>query len=163
MRAVGGGSFIHGGEQPLLPRFAFAGQGLLTELLARALDREPLRVEQTPDSQHHFDIVLAVEPMAGGALRRAQRREFGLPVTKHVSLGVRELADLANAEVKLVGDEDVVRRRLASTTSTSCRVTGHSLRQSPIATHPGPGRAPEMKPSRSVERSTCGARLAGRR
>ena len=100
-----------------------AARLLLLDLLARARDREALAVKQLLDPDHRLDVAAPVDPLAGAVLGGRQGRELGLPVSQHVRLDVRELADLADLEEQLVRNLAVghvpsdfasdIRRRLA--------------------------------------------------
>jgi hypothetical protein len=54
-----------------------------------------------------LDILAAVEPVPGFALGGFECRELGLPKPQDIGLCTRQLAHFADAEIKLVRDEDL--------------------------------------------------------
>src|SRR5688500_3703728 len=69
---------------------------VLVDLLARALDRVLLGIEQMLDELDELDLTPLVHPVAGSILRRTEELELAFPVSQHVRLELGELAHLAN-------------------------------------------------------------------
>ena len=92
--------------------WAFDGQGQLRlsmfeltfEDLTGAGDGVALVVEETLDTEGHFDVAAAVETLAGAAFVRFELRKLALPEAEDVGGNVAELGDFADAEVELVRD-----------------------------------------------------------
>ncbi|CAG9197790.1 hypothetical protein BVI2075_230198 [Burkholderia vietnamiensis] len=84
------------------PGAAFAARRI--EAIARAVDREPLFVQQlaNPPNQQHF--VMLVIPAVTAPLHRPQLRELLFPVAQHMRLDPAQLADFADREVALRGN-----------------------------------------------------------
>src|SRR5689334_3634626 len=76
-----------------LPRAA-----ILLDLLACALDRVLLRVEQVLDQHDQLDLAPLVHPVAGAVLGGVEKTELAFPVAQHVRLEIGELAHLADRE-----------------------------------------------------------------
>ena len=87
---------------------ALVGFGFRAEVLARALDGESLVVEQLLDAQHAFHVALAVHALVRAALYRLQLREFAFPEAQYVGGQAAQAGHFADAEVELVGNENVV-------------------------------------------------------
>ena len=77
-------------------------EGARTRL--RALDREPLLVQQVPDAEELLDVAPLVEALLRARLLRLQRAELGLPVAQHVGLHAHEARRLPDLEERLVRD-----------------------------------------------------------
>lgn len=78
------------------------------EMLACAGDGESLIVEKGFDAKDVFDIFLAVHALAGAALHGLDLGKFGFPEAENVGRELAELGDFANAEVKLLRNQDVI-------------------------------------------------------
>src|SRR5438132_1671331 len=79
-------------------RLQLARAAVLLDLLARALDRVLLRVQQVLDQHDQLDLAPLIHPVARAVLRRVQEPKLTLPVAQDVRLEVRQLADLADRE-----------------------------------------------------------------
>src|SRR5581483_4060352 len=80
-------------------RFEFACQ-----FLFRSGDGVLLVVKQFLDSQSHLDVTSSIRALTRAVLLRRQHREFGLPISQHVSLNAGEFANLSNLKKQLLGD-----------------------------------------------------------
>src|SRR5207249_6650195 len=96
---------LHGlcGERSARLRLQLARAAVLLDLLARALDRVLLRVEQVLDQHDQLDFTPLVHAVPGAVLRRVEETELTLPVAQDVRLQVGELAHLSDREELLVG------------------------------------------------------------
>src|SRR5436189_1837800 len=94
------------------PRFGLelARATVLLDLLARALDRVFLRVQQVFHEHDQLDLAPLVHAIARAILGGIEEAELALPIPEHVRLEVGELADLADGEELLDG----LRRRAAA-------------------------------------------------
>src|SRR6266576_5526690 len=94
------------------PRFGLelARATVLLDLLARALDRVFLRVQQVFHEHDQLDLAPLVHAIARAILGGIEETELALPIPEHVRLEVGELADLADGEELLDG----LRRRAAA-------------------------------------------------
>src|SRR4029079_10627018 len=79
-----------------------------SQLLSRSRDGESLVVQQLLDAQYGFDLFAAIHALAGAAFHRLQLRELGFPKTQHVGRQLAKRGDLANSEIQLVGNDDVI-------------------------------------------------------
>src|SRR5215831_2448932 len=95
--------------------------------VARAIDGEPLLVEQVSDPPYEQHFVMLVIAAIATPFDRFELRELLFPVAKHVRLDRAEVAHLADGEVALGWD----RRKVGF----SLPVLGHGsqLRPSPSA------------------------------
>src|SRR5881296_373793 len=91
---------LHGlcGERSARLRLQLARASVLLDLLARALDRVLLGVQQVLDQHDQLDLAPLIHAVARAVLRRVQEPELTLPVAQDVRLEVRQLADLADRE-----------------------------------------------------------------
>src|SRR5262249_52974765 len=89
---------------PQLELAPIASSRLREQPLARPLEREPLVVEQRLDPLDQLEIALPIEPLASGILFGPQELELGLPVAKDVRGHGRDLFDLTDPVVELLGD-----------------------------------------------------------
>src|SRR2546426_9230609 len=87
---------LHGlcGERSARLRLQLARAAVLLDLLARALDRVLLGVQQVLDQHDQLDLAPLIHAVARAVLRRVQEPELTLPVAQDVRLEVRQLADL---------------------------------------------------------------------
>jgi hypothetical protein len=76
----------------------------LEHALSRALDREALCVQQVLDREDRLEIAAPVHALLRARLRRRHRLELGFPEAQHVRLDADQLRDLADPEVRPVGD-----------------------------------------------------------
>src|SRR5262245_49239360 len=76
----------------------------LLEPLLRALQREPVLVEQTLDAKHHLHVVLPVDALARVVLAGPEQVEFRLPVPQDVRRHPGEIGHLPDPEEQLVRD-----------------------------------------------------------
>src|SRR6266849_1865663 len=95
-----GAQILHGLGGEGAPRFwlQVTRAAVLLDLLASALDRVLLGVEQVLDQHDQLDLAPLVDAVAGAVLRWVEEPELALPVAQHVRLEVRELAHLADRE-----------------------------------------------------------------
>src|SRR2546426_11893277 len=116
---IGGGVPLEKGEDRLEPhaqvldrlgrqraarlRLELPAAPILLDLLARALDRVFLRIEQVLHQHDQLDLAPLVHAVPGAVLRGVQEAELALPVPQHVGLQVGQLADLADREELLDG------------------------------------------------------------
>jgi len=94
-------------ERTLLLEATFGVDG---QILSRPGDCEAVAVKQTPDLEHEFDVLAAVEPVPGFALHGFESRELSFPEPQDIGLDTRKLAHLADSEIELVRDEDLGKR-----------------------------------------------------
>src|SRR2546430_1887711 len=87
-----------GRERAARLRLELARPAKLLDLLAGALDRVLLRVEQVLDQHDQLDLAPLVHPVAGAVLGGVQEPELAFPVAQHVRLEIGELAHLADRE-----------------------------------------------------------------
>src|SRR5437773_12350302 len=87
------------------PRFGLelARATVLLDLLARALDRVFLRVQQVFHEHDQLDLAPLVHAIARAILGGIEETELTLPVAQHVRFQVGEVADLADREELLDG------------------------------------------------------------
>src|SRR2546425_4257753 len=85
-------------ERPARLRLELARAAVLLDLLASALDRVLLRVQQVLHQHDQLDLAPLVHTVAGTVLRGVQEPKLTLPIAQHVRLEVRQLADLADRE-----------------------------------------------------------------
>src|SRR3989449_4792387 len=76
---------------------------ILLDLLARALDRVFLRIEQVLHQHDQLDLAPLVHAVAGPVLGGVQEAELALPVPQHVRLQVGELTHFADRKELLHG------------------------------------------------------------
>src|SRR5271165_628733 len=119
--------------------------GFGAEMLARSGDGESLVVKQPLDAQHILHVTLAIHSLAGAALHRLQHGEFGLPEAQYVSRQAADAGDLADAEVKLVGDHRI---RGAAALALFFLLSSHDR---------GTERAGWILVARTTTRNNCGA------
>src|SRR5438034_596710 len=86
------------GERPPRFRLELPAAAVLLDLLARALDRVLLGVQQVLDEHDELDLAALVHAVSGSVLGRVQEPELALPVPQDVRLQVRELAHLPDRE-----------------------------------------------------------------
>jgi hypothetical protein len=79
------------------------------ELGASAGDGETFVVKQLLNADHIFHVRATVGALAGVALGRLELGKLGFPEAQNVRGEPAEAADFANAEVKLVGNNDLAR------------------------------------------------------
>src|SRR3989441_4487297 len=91
---------LHGlrGERPARLRLQLARAPVLLDLLACALDRVLLGVQQVLHQHDQLDLAPLIHTVARAVLRGVQEPELALPVAQHVRLEVRQLADLSDRE-----------------------------------------------------------------
>src|SRR3989442_14589812 len=77
---------------------------MIRQLLAGALDCEPLLVEEAADLEHELHILPPGTTVTRVAFHGPQAGELRFPVPQDVGFGLGQLADLADAEVKLIGN-----------------------------------------------------------
>ena len=87
---------------------------LLFEDLPRAGQRIALAVDQLLDPQRQLDVMAAIEPLAGSAFVRLEKRKLRLPKTQNIRLHAANTGRIANFEVEAVGDERRVRIAILS-------------------------------------------------
>src|SRR3982074_1942142 len=82
------------------PRFGLqlAGATILLDLLARALDRVFLGVQEMLHQHDELDLAPLVHAIARAVLGGIEEAELTLPIAQHVRLQVGELADLTDRE-----------------------------------------------------------------
>src|SRR6185437_2817676 len=68
------------------------------DLLAGALDRVLLRVQQVLHEHDELDLAPLVDPVAGPVLRGIEKPELALPIAEHVRLEIGELTHFADRE-----------------------------------------------------------------
>src|SRR6266511_478287 len=95
-----GAQILHrlGGERAPRLRLELPASAVLLDLLARALDRVLLRVQQVLHKHDQLDLAPLVHPVPRAVLGRVQEPELALPVAQHVRLQIGELAHLADRE-----------------------------------------------------------------
>src|SRR5262245_48537576 len=76
----------------------------LLEALLRALQREPVLVEETLDAQDHLHVVLPVHALPRVVFPGSHELEFRFPVAQPVGWHAREVGALADSEEQLVRD-----------------------------------------------------------
>src|SRR5450432_1034824 len=76
-------------------------------MLAGPGDGKAFLIEQPLDVQNVFDVFTAIHALPGGALHRLQLRKLRLPKSQNVSRQMAEPGNLADAEIKFVGDQHV--------------------------------------------------------
>ena len=86
------------GERAARHDLEVAALAMLVDLLARALDRVLLVVQQMLHEHDQLDLAPLIDAIAGAILRRAEKAELALPIAKHVRLEAGQLADLADRE-----------------------------------------------------------------
>src|SRR2546426_10150308 len=88
---------LHGlcGERSARLRLQLARAAVLLDLLARALDRVLLRVQQVLDQHDQLDLAPLIHAGAPAVLRPGPGPGLTLPVTQDVRREGRPLADLA--------------------------------------------------------------------
>src|SRR2546423_11721544 len=87
--------------------------GLSAECLPRTGDREPFFVKQPFDAKDALYVELAVHPLPGAALGGLQLRELSLPEAQYIAGQPAQAADLADAEIEFIWNQDFARSWLA--------------------------------------------------
>lgn len=75
-----------------------------SKLLACALNREALFVQQATNIPDDANITLAVIPTVTPALERAQLTEFLLPIPQHMGFEPTQFSDFAYRKIAFVGN-----------------------------------------------------------
>src|SRR5690349_23417484 len=75
------------------------------ELVARATDGEALLVQQRADLADDDHVLALVVAAVAAALHGLELRELLFPVAQHVRLHAAEVADFADREIALAGDD----------------------------------------------------------
>ena len=73
-------------------------------MLTSALNGEALLVEQGLDFENQLHILAAIQAVTRSGFLGTQCGELGLPEAQDVGLDARELGDIADAEIELVGN-----------------------------------------------------------
>src|SRR5437764_15181107 len=133
-----------GRERAARLRLELARPAKLLDLLAGALDRVLLRVEQVLDQHDQLDLAPLVHPVAGAVLGGVQEPELAFPVAQHVRLEIGELAHLADREELL----DRLRRAHRPPPSLPPRPPLRARPIRPVTALPGdsPGNTPPATP-----------------
>ena len=97
---------VNGERQGHLLLFAFS---FVAQVLARAGDSVALGVKKLLDAHDIFDVAAPVHALAGAAFHWLELRELRLPETQHVRRQTAKARDLADPEVKLLGDQNLAR------------------------------------------------------
>src|SRR6266850_3414776 len=92
-----------GRERAARLRLELATTPILLDLLARALNRVFLRVQQMLHQHDQLDLAPLVHPVAGPVLGGVQEAELALPIPQHVRLQVGQLTHLPDREEFLNG------------------------------------------------------------
>src|SRR5437868_63414 len=71
---------------------------MIVQLLARAIDRVLLRVEQVLHEQNQLDLLALIDAIARPILRGTEEPKLALPVAKHMCFETSELAHLSNGK-----------------------------------------------------------------
>src|SRR5215470_7162726 len=77
---------------------------LVFELFPRAGDREAALVEELADAEDDVDVLSSIDALIRSGFLGAEGGELGLPETEDAGGDARDLGDLADLEVRLVGD-----------------------------------------------------------
>src|SRR5690242_18744295 len=95
-----GAQVVHGFGRERAPclRLELTRAAVLLDLLARAVDRVLLRVQEVLHEHDQLDLAPLVHAVARAVLGGAQETELALPVPQHVRLQIGELTDLADRE-----------------------------------------------------------------
>src|SRR5258708_10644878 len=110
-----------------------------TKLLARARDGDSLFVKQLLDAYDAFHIAPAIHALPGAALYWLQLRKLGLPKAQHIGGQLAQGGYFSDAEIELVGDEDLIRLALVRALFPwrhFLETTGRAGCRMPIVTQP---------------------------
>ena len=81
----------------------------LLQCLTRAGERIALGVDQVLDLQGQFNVMAAVEALAGAALFGFELGKLRLPKAQDIGFDAADASHIANLEVKAVGDYGRIR------------------------------------------------------
>jgi len=91
-------SGLKGGENFPAPADFFAKN------LFGASNSQTLAMQQIFNEQRQLNIPSPVKALVGSTLYRSKGREFGFPITQHMSFDAGQFSDFADFEIQLVGN-----------------------------------------------------------